>query len=249
MSTFAAPGRLESVALDDRRPGRRCPQHGCLDQAQYQSGRSYLPYRCRKSVHLGGLHPTARRDRRRTVDRHHRRQLRQCAGRIGDGSVQDRAASQPRRAGSTQRPLGGLDDLETSICAWVSWFNTERIHSELGDCTPDEVEASFYASQAAWSVARLGAGSGANGNDTLRYDSQVETTCAGPGCMNPLVPAGTGRPARYCSSACRVPSHRAKLAAREPVTVEVDFGSASSGVVAHQIRVFMVRMRLVGNSL
>jgi hypothetical protein len=60
--------------------------------------------------------------------------------------------------------------------------------------------------------------------------------------MNPLVPAGTGRPARFCSSACRVRAHRAKLAAREPVTVEVDFGSASSRGRSPD-RAFMVRMR------
>jgi len=43
----------------------------------------------------------------------------------------------------------GLEDLETAICAWVSWFNSERLHSELGDCTPDEVEAVWRASRAA----------------------------------------------------------------------------------------------------
>jgi putative transposase len=39
----------------------------------------------------------------------------------------------------------GLDDLEVETCAWVSWFNTERIHGELGDLTPDEAEAAHYA--------------------------------------------------------------------------------------------------------
>ena len=43
----------------------------------------------------------------------------------------------------------GLEDLEIAICAWVSWFNSERIHSELGDCTPDEVERAWLACQAA----------------------------------------------------------------------------------------------------
>jgi hypothetical protein len=33
-----------------------------------------------------------------------------------------------------------LDDLETATCAWGSWFNTERLHSELGDQTPTEIE-------------------------------------------------------------------------------------------------------------
>jgi putative transposase len=39
----------------------------------------------------------------------------------------------------------GLDDLEVETCGWVSWFNTERIHSELGNITPDEAEAAHYA--------------------------------------------------------------------------------------------------------
>jgi len=42
-------------------------------------------------------------------------------------------------------PWKGLDDLEIATCAWVSWFNEERLHAELGDCTPDEVEAAWRA--------------------------------------------------------------------------------------------------------
>jgi hypothetical protein len=38
----------------------------------------------------------------------------------------------------------GLDDLEIATCGWVSWFNEERIHGELHDATPSEVEASDY---------------------------------------------------------------------------------------------------------
>jgi putative transposase len=37
-------------------------------------------------------------------------------------------------------PWKGLDDLEPATCAWVAWFNTERLHSELGDRTPAEIE-------------------------------------------------------------------------------------------------------------
>lgn len=40
-------------------------------------------------------------------------------------------------------PWRGLDDLETAVCGWVSWFNTERFHSELGDLTPDEYETDY----------------------------------------------------------------------------------------------------------
>ena len=38
----------------------------------------------------------------------------------------------------------GLDDLEVATCGWVSWFNTERFHSELGDLAPAEVEDAYY---------------------------------------------------------------------------------------------------------
>jgi putative transposase len=40
-------------------------------------------------------------------------------------------------------PWRGLDDLEIATCGWVSWFNGERLHSELGDRTPAEVEADY----------------------------------------------------------------------------------------------------------
>ena len=38
----------------------------------------------------------------------------------------------------------GLDDLEVATCGWVSWFNEERLHGELGDLTPAEIEAAHY---------------------------------------------------------------------------------------------------------
>ena len=40
-------------------------------------------------------------------------------------------------------PWKGLDDLEIATCAWVSWFNEGRLHSELNDRTPAEVEADY----------------------------------------------------------------------------------------------------------
>ena len=46
-------------------------------------------------------------------------------------------------------PWKGLEDLELATCGWVSWFNDERLHSELGDRTPAEVEAEYrHQSQA-----------------------------------------------------------------------------------------------------
>jgi putative transposase len=44
-------------------------------------------------------------------------------------------------------PWRGLDDLEVATCAWVSWFNEERIHGELDDQTPAEVEDGYYRHQ------------------------------------------------------------------------------------------------------
>lgn len=41
----------------------------------------------------------------------------------------------------------GLEDLEVATCGWVTWFNTERIHGELGDLTPTEIEAAYYDAQ------------------------------------------------------------------------------------------------------
>jgi hypothetical protein len=73
--------------------------------------------------------------------------------------------------------------------------------------------------------------------------SRDETTsrCAAPGCDESLVESGTGRPARYCSSACRARAHRARHRI-EPVTVEVDTGSASSRGRRPE-HAFLVRLR------
>jgi transposase InsO family protein len=41
-------------------------------------------------------------------------------------------------------PWRGLDDLEIATCGWVSWFNNQRIHGELDDLTPTEIETIYY---------------------------------------------------------------------------------------------------------
>jgi putative transposase len=41
-------------------------------------------------------------------------------------------------------PWRGLDDLEIATCGWVAWFNDERLHGELDDCTPAEIEAAYH---------------------------------------------------------------------------------------------------------
>ena len=50
-------------------------------------------------------------------------------------------------------PWKGLGDLEAATCGWVSWFNTERLHSELDDRTPAEVEAAWATEEARRRVA------------------------------------------------------------------------------------------------
>lgn len=64
--------------------------------------------------------------------------------------------------------------------------------------------------------------------------------CAAPDCDQPVAQQVTGRPARYCSPACRVRAHRARNAA--PVSVEVDMGSATSRGRPPE-RAWLVRLR------
>jgi hypothetical protein len=65
------------------------------------------------------------------------------------------------------------------------------------------------------------------GHDSLRNE-KLAVTCGCPGCNESVLRRATGRPALYCSAACRVSAHRQREQSRGPVTVEVDFGSASS---------------------
>jgi hypothetical protein len=62
--------------------------------------------------------------------------------------------------------------------------------------------------------------------ETLRNETPAR--CAAPDCANPITRHPTGRPARYCSPACRVRHHRQRQPTPDPLTVEVDMGSASS---------------------
>jgi putative transposase len=59
------------------------------------------------------------------------------------GCSRPNCTATPPRSPTTAGPWRGLDDLEIATCAWVSWFNEERLHSELDDRTPAEVEADY----------------------------------------------------------------------------------------------------------
>lgn len=80
-----------------------------------------------------------------------------------------------------------------------------------------------------------------------RVSSRHETghdrlCCAAPGCTEPIAAAPTGRPARFCSDACRARAHRATRRIEPPITVEVDMGSASSRGRPPE-RAWLVRIR------
>ena len=77
---------------------------------------------------------------------------------------------------------------------------------------------------------------------TLRNDMRA-VTCEAEGCTNTITPHSVGRPARYCSTACRVRQHRHRQhATTAPITVEVDMGSASSRGRPPE-RAWLVRIR------
>lgn len=62
---------------------------------------------------------------------------------------------------------------------------------------------------------------------SLRNETPTGPVCAAPDCATPLTPAPTGRPARYCSTACRARAHRHRHTPG-PARAEVTMGSASS---------------------
>lgn len=75
-----------------------------------------------------------------------------------------------------------------------------------------------------------------------RNETQPEAgRCAAPGCHQPLRPAGTGRPARFCSNACRTRAHRQRHTTT-PAVAEADKGSASSRG-RHPDQAWLVRLR------
>jgi len=63
---------------------------------------------------------------------------------------------------------------------------------------------------------------------SLRNETRPEAKrCAAPGCDHPIIALATGRPARFCSDACRARAHRQRHPTAPPIA-EADMGSASS---------------------
>jgi hypothetical protein len=74
-------------------------------------------------------------------------------------------------------------------------------------------------------------------------DHNPATHCAAPSCTTTLTRTGRGRPARYCSPACRSTAHRALRRHRDqPIRVEIDHGSTSAKGRTHG-RVWLIRLR------
>ena len=77
---------------------------------------------------------------------------------------------------------------------------------------------------------------------SFRNETPVDVACCiGPDCDNPITPAGTGRPARYCSGACRARAHRHRHTTA-PAIAEVAMGSASSRG-RHPDKAWLVQLR------
>ena len=50
----------------------------------------------------------------------------------------------PAALAANKGPWRGLEDLEVATCGWAAWFNEKRIHGELDDHAPAEIEAAYY---------------------------------------------------------------------------------------------------------
>jgi hypothetical protein len=75
-----------------------------------------------------------------------------------------------------------------------------------------------------------------------RDETPASPGCAAPGCANPLPAHGPGRPARFCSQACRARAYRVRRHQGGTLVAEVDLGSTSSKGRT-QGQVWLVRLR------
>lgn len=42
-------------------------------------------------------------------------------------------------------PWRSIDDVEIAVAEWIEWYNTTRLHGSLGDISPTQYEANYYA--------------------------------------------------------------------------------------------------------
>src|SRR3990172_2853016 len=90
-----------------------------------------------RPIHQHPLLRPARRSRDRRLDRKRRRFVRQCHGRSFERHLQSRARPPPR-------PLADQGEARVPIIKWVHWYNTARLHGEIGDIPPVEHETDWY---------------------------------------------------------------------------------------------------------
>jgi len=44
-----------------------------------------------------------------------------------------------------RKPWSGLQSVELALLGYIDWFNTRRIHHQIGGIPPAEFEANYYA--------------------------------------------------------------------------------------------------------
>ncbi len=123
-------GRLESCPVDDRRPRRRRPQHGRLDAGgtPVSTSSSAIPTPARNtrrcSTPSGSTRSVPTRPSGPSVIRYDNAMAESVMG-----IFKTELHRNPAALADNGGPWKGLDDLEIATCAWVSWFNEERLHS------------------------------------------------------------------------------------------------------------------------
>lgn len=107
-----------------------------------------MSQRRRQSVHQPAIRGAARRDRRRSVDRHRGRFYDNALAETVNGYYKAELIRGPARPG----PWRTVDDVELATLGWVHWHNHQRLHGYLDDLPPVEFEGRFYATQQGESV-------------------------------------------------------------------------------------------------
>ena len=95
-----------------------------------------IAHRQRLAIHQPHLHRPARRPRDRPLGRLEGRRLRKRDGRSLGRDPQERT----RR----RTPLPSFEHAEHETLHWISFYNGERLHEELGDLPPTEYEGLNY---------------------------------------------------------------------------------------------------------
>ena len=99
--------------------------------------RGHSSQRCRVPIYVDSLLCPAGRRRRPGLDRDRR-------GLYDNALAESAIGLYKTECTQPEGPWRGVDDLELATLDWVSWFNTTRIHSSIGDVPPIEFENNYY---------------------------------------------------------------------------------------------------------